>query len=252
MFKWNPKLKGSGLINCIPQTGLCPNKCEDCFFQAGRSFLEPLEENLPCIPDPAECTKRVVRMNDGNDSNVNRNLVEKVSGQFEHYFFNTAIPHNLDRFSGPVVLTVNPGPKTDIEFFQVHPIPDNLMFIRIRANTWNVERVIVPAVQYYTVRGVAVILTFMAYYNFTLPPEHQDNYEWKKRTINSYWVLKKCKQDEILELFSDNFLVYSCGYKGSHPCFLCGNCLREYFATKERLLGLSSRMPYILTEKEKI
>ena len=41
----NPKTKGSGIIACIPQKGLCPNKCEDCFFQSGRSYLEPLEHD---------------------------------------------------------------------------------------------------------------------------------------------------------------------------------------------------------------
>lgn len=49
-YKENPKTKGSGIIACIPQTGVCPNKCEDCFFQSGRSYLEPLEENLPNMP----------------------------------------------------------------------------------------------------------------------------------------------------------------------------------------------------------
>ena len=26
----NPKLAGSGLVDCIPQTGQCPNKCLEC------------------------------------------------------------------------------------------------------------------------------------------------------------------------------------------------------------------------------
>ncbi len=46
-YKENPKTKGSGIISCIPQKGVCPNKCEDCFFQSDRSYLEPLGENLP-------------------------------------------------------------------------------------------------------------------------------------------------------------------------------------------------------------
>ncbi len=49
-YKENPKTKGSGIICCIPQTGLCLMKCKDCFFQSGRSYLEPLEENLPNMP----------------------------------------------------------------------------------------------------------------------------------------------------------------------------------------------------------
>lgn len=43
----NPKTKGSGIVCAIPQTGVCPIGCEDCFFQSDRSFLEPLDENLP-------------------------------------------------------------------------------------------------------------------------------------------------------------------------------------------------------------
>jgi len=51
MYKENPKTKGSGIICCIPQTGICPQKCDDCFFQSGRSYLEPLVDNLPNMPD---------------------------------------------------------------------------------------------------------------------------------------------------------------------------------------------------------
>ena len=32
-YKYNPKTKGSGVITCIPQKGICPVKCEDCFFK---------------------------------------------------------------------------------------------------------------------------------------------------------------------------------------------------------------------------
>ena len=52
----NPKTKGSGIITCIPQEGICPMKCDDCFFQSGRSYLEPLDINLPNMPD-LELTK---------------------------------------------------------------------------------------------------------------------------------------------------------------------------------------------------
>ena len=64
----NPKTKGSGIISCIPQKGICPNTCEDCFFQSGRSYLEPLDENLPNLPE--EVDYQIVRVNDGNDSNT--------------------------------------------------------------------------------------------------------------------------------------------------------------------------------------
>jgi hypothetical protein len=220
-WKQNPKIKGSGVIACIPQTGLCPNKCEDCFFQSGRSYLEPLEENLPYIPSLVDSHGRIVRMNDGNDSNVDRRNVIAVAKRYDNYFFNTAIPKDLAGFHAPVVLTVNPGEKTDRNFHKLEEIPDNLMFVRVRVNSWNVSDVVIPAVDYYTGRGVAVVLTYMAYYKASPNPQYLRDYEWKKRTINSYWVLRDGRRMEI--------------------CTFCGNCIREYYNTKERICGNSVR-----------
>jgi len=39
-YKENPKMVGSGMLACIPQTGRCPNNCEDCFFQSGMGGKE--------------------------------------------------------------------------------------------------------------------------------------------------------------------------------------------------------------------
>ena len=169
----NPKTKGSGILCCIPQTGACPNKCLDCFFQSGRSYLEPLDDNLPNMPAPR--SDRIFRINDGNDSNVHRETVISATVQYPLRFFNTAIPKHLDEFPGPVVLTLNPGKMTDSEFHKIDPIPKNLMFVRVRTNMYN---------------------------------------KW----------------------------VYSCGKtegeKGGGGCRHCGNCLREFFATKERMEAL--------------
>lgn len=237
-WKWNPKTKGSGIITCIPQSGRCPNKCKDCFFQSGRSYLEPLEENLPHIP-PKELTKgRIVRVNDGNDSNVGRALVERVAQQFDDYFFNTAIPRDLENFSGPVVLTVNPAQYTDNQGWNwLTEIPPNLMFVRIRTNTWNISSTVKPAVNYYTKRNVPVVLTFMAY--FERPKKHKGNYIYRKRTANSYWAITTKAWRRTMKLFEDNVLVHSCGKiegeKGNTHCSHCGNCIREYYNTKERM-----------------
>ena len=103
----NPKTRGSGIVCVIPQTGHCPNECEDCFFQSGRSYLEPLDTNLPNMIPPEDVGDRIVRVNDGNDSNVNHSLVIESTKCYKHKFYNTAIPQ-LD-FDAPVVLTVNPG-----------------------------------------------------------------------------------------------------------------------------------------------
>jgi hypothetical protein len=208
MKEWiyNPKTKNSGIITCIPQTGECPNKCEDCFFQSGRSYLEPLNDNLPHIPPKELAHGRVVRINDGNDSNVQRELVEKVAQQYDDYFFNTAIPENLGTFSAPVVLTLNPGQMTDTSFHKLWKIPKNLMFVRVRVNAWNVEFVADGAVKYYTDSGyigraVPIMLTFMAYYTQNIPDEYKKMYEWKKRTLNSYYVLKPHYWQKIVDRY---------------------------------------------------
>lgn len=232
---WNPKLKGSGIIACIPQKGECPNNCKDCFFQSGRSYLEPLKDNLPHIPPRELSEGRIVRFNDGNDSNVQRELVEKTSERFRDCFFNTAIPKELDTFSRPVVLTVNLGKLTDKGFHKLKKIPNNLMFVRIRTNTWNIKKVMIPAIKYYTERETVVVLTFMAYYTEIIPEKHKKNYIWKKRTTNSYYCLKQEVIDKIMNQFKDNPYVYSCGIKGQHACKYCGNCVREYYNAKERM-----------------
>jgi len=240
-YIWNPKVKGSGIITAIPQKGACPNKCEDCFFQSGRSYLEPLKENLPHYPPDKLTANRVVRINDGNDSNVERALVERMAQHYQMYFFNTAIDRDLEKFSGPVVLTVNPHVLTDKYPLKVSPIPDNLMFVRVRTNVWNLDSVVKPAVEYYTERGVAVVLTFMAYYTEKIPEANKGCYEWKKRTLNSYWVLKQVFVERIMEDYIRNPFVYSCGVKGRYECTFCGNCVREYFNAMDRLRGITTR-----------
>ena len=233
-FIYNPKVIGSGIIECIPQRGKCPNNCEDCFFQSGRSYLEPLEENLPHIPTKEMARGRIVRVNDGNDSNNQRELVEKTASQFTDYFFNTSVKRRLGEFPAPVVLTINPAKLTDFGFVKVRPVPKNLMFVRFRTNAWNLY-ILDEAVEFYTSLKVPVVITFMAYYSLTIPPKHQEQYEWKKRTINSYWVLKRDVQEDIMSHYLNNPYVYSCGIKGQYSCSFCGNCIREYYNTKERM-----------------
>lgn len=173
-------------------------------------------------------------MNDGNDSNNNRLLVEAVASGYGHAFFNTSFPVDLNKFSRPVVVTVNPGILTDVDFHRINPIPPNLMFVRVRTNTWNPE-VLTLAVNYYTKRNVRVVVTFMAYYNETIPEGEKDFYTYQKRVTNSYWVLNRDMQEDILSVFKDNPLVYECGYKGTHACSSCGNCLREYYRVIEEM-----------------
>jgi hypothetical protein len=237
----NPKTKGSGIICVIPQIGVCPIGCSDCFFQSGRSYLEPLTENLPNLPTLEDVGNRVVRVNDGNDSNNQRDMVIEKTKQYSLKFYNTSIPKDIDKFPAPVVLTLNPGKNTNKNISFLDPIPKNLMFVRVRTNTWNLNNIVFPAVDYYTSKDIPVIFTFMAYYNDIgeIPEDHKSNYIYRKRTCNSYWAITTDAWEKIMSMFKYNSYVYSCGKiegeKGKSGCQRCGNCLREFFNTTERL-----------------
>jgi hypothetical protein len=199
--------------------------------------MEPLTENLPNMPSLADAMNHVVRVNDGNDSNVRKSTVVKDTEAFPRKFFNTAIP-DLD-FPAPVVLTVNPGKMTDIDFHKIINIPKNLMFVRVRTNMWNLETVVDPAVQHYSERDVPVILTFMAYFIKQVQPDFETCYVHRKRTMNSYHAITTEAWENIMARYKYNKYVYSCGKiegeKGVTGCRYCGNCLREFFATSERI-----------------
>ena len=238
MYKDNPKTKGSGVLCAIPQTGVCPVDCEDCFFQSGRSYLEPLDENLPNVPTPSYANGFVVRMNDGNDSNVDRAAVLASAKQYGEVFFNTSITSNIADFPGPVVLTINPSDMTDKAFHQLDPVPRNLMFVRFRTNMWNLD-LLDQAVEMYTEQDVPVVLTFMAYYNMAVDERFKSSYSFRKRTINSYWVLNTDAWDSVVERYKTNKYVYTCGKDATTSgCKYCGTCLREYYATKAWIAGL--------------
>ncbi len=178
-YKENPKTKGSGIITCIPQAGLCPMKCKDCFFQSGRSYLEPLGENLPNMPTLKMAKNRVVRINDGNDSNNLRELVVVSTARYKRKFYNTSLPRDLGGFDAPVVLTVNPAQTTDKKAYLLDSVPKNLMFVRVRVNTWNLA-LVDQVVAHYSTCEVPVVLTFMAYYNEGILEEHKCNYIFAK------------------------------------------------------------------------
>lgn len=235
-YRVNPKTKDSGIVCAIPQTGTCPRGCKDCFFQSGRSYLEPLANNLPNIPEKVDY--QIVRVNDGNDSNNNRTEVLSKTAHFLHKFYNTAIP-DLDEFISPVVLTVNPAGLTDYSFHLVEDAPKNLMFVRFRTNTWNLN-VLDKCVEFYSSIDVPIVLTFMAYYaNSSIPSGNGTNYIYRKRTLNSYYAITTKAWRRIMERYQDNKWVHSCGKiegeEGDTHCRFCGNCLREYFATLGRM-----------------
>ena len=178
----------------------------------------------------------IVRVNDGNDSNVNKEYVQEMVDEYQHKFYNTAIP-KLD-FDAPVVLTVNPGKMTDTEFHDIDRPPKNLMFVRFRVNTWNVKGA-AACIDFYTSRDVAVVLTFMAYHDASsIPVSHRVFYPERKRTLNSYYAITTSAWRGVMKQFENNKYVYSCGREGvASGCMFCGNCLREYFAARCRMEG---------------
>lgn len=250
MYIENPKCKGSGILGAIPQEGLCPIKCKDCFFQGGRSYLQKPGSNDPedmLLPNLPEYPKKwqIIRVNDGNDSNNQKDLVINTvkSMGYDRYFYNTSIP-DLDKFDGPVVLTVNPCGMTDLSWHKLEDIPSNLMMIRIRVNTWNLVMVR-SIVQYYASKKIPCIYTFMAYNDSIedIPEDHRDNYFISRRTLNKYAVIKTEVWRKILMYFQGSKyeeFVYTCskieGHENaSRSCSRCGNCVREYMNTMERI-----------------
>ncbi len=234
----NPKTKGSGIICCIPHDGECPNQCEDCFFQSGRSYLEPLKDNLPNMPNFEDTVGMVLRVDDGHDSSIDIDMVMEATAGYCWKFYNTSIPSHLHRFDAPVVLTANPGFMTDKGF---HPIGmpsgiKSLMAVRARVNTWNLQ-LVDEIVNFYTLGDIPVILTFMAYFKAIIPESHLANYTLRKRTTNPYAAITSAAWEEVMARYKDNNLVYSCGKEGERGtslCMHCGNCLRTYFAAMER------------------
>lgn len=224
----NPKTQGSGILCCIPQTGECPHRCEDCFFQSGRSYLEPLQSNLPNMPSKEITDGRVVRVNDGHDSCFNVDLVLKETLVYRDRFYNTCMPEGPEMLAWATVLTVNPGEFTDFHFYKVES--PNIMFVRARANMWNLQ-LIENIIDFYALkRSISVIITWMNYTTPDLiPVAHRHDYAVKTHILNPY-LSPTAKALRKADYLFTNPLVYECGTL----CKECGNCLREYYKWKER------------------
>lgn len=225
----NPKLVGSNIVDCIPQTGECPNHCSECFYNGGR-FFRTLDE--PLFPTEEEVKGKIVRVNTGNDSNNNRKLVVESTEKYVYRFFNTAIP-KLD-FPAPVVLTINPQYNDKAVF--VDPVPLNLMFVRVRVGIWDTG-IAREAVEHYVKRGVPVVFTFMRYYDRALiPAGARESYEWRQHITNAYL----CPKSEAIVQFMRYFGgtgARMCGMPWSSYCVDCGHCEEFYWRTLRRISG---------------
>lgn len=226
----NPKLIGSGMIDCVPQVGPCPQGCDQCFynkwFYAGHD---------PVMPSLEEAEGKIVRVNSGHDSNIHRGYVIEATRPYEHKFYNTSIPDL--RFKGlPVLLTVN-GAYTDRAFHAVPTAYTNpLMGVRFRANVWNFPMAL-DVVDYYAKKlAVPVIMTFMRYYDEE-KIRMQNHYEYRRHVNHDYWDIKAASWRDFMESCAGNdfgITVFSCGTPEEPLCKDCGACEKLYWRFMEK------------------
>ena len=141
--------------------------CAQCFYNRPGAYYVPIDK--PHVPTPEEVGDGIVRMNCGNDSNNNRDLVIDTALKYGRFFFNTSIP-NYD-FPGPVVLTANPREEVESEY--AWPIwhrerwylAGRQLDVRAAPHVGNESASVDKAVAAWTAADVPVVITFMAYYD---------------------------------------------------------------------------------------
>lgn len=223
MNKENPKQVGSNIIDCKPQKGPCPVGCSECFYNRPGAFYMDIKKRK--IPTKAEAKGKIVRINAGHDSNIERDKVIWAAQKYEHCFFNTSI--SGFNFPGPVVWTANPKEELPITF--PRKLPENIMFVRLKVSSTNLMHVM-QGVEHFANLRVPVVLTFMRYYTHNPDPEY---YVWRESTINEYWCPKYSFVKRVMERAKLNGgrLVTMCGSYNSSACRDCKNCETYYWQT---------------------
>ena len=236
----NPKLEGSNVYDCKPQTGLCPLDCNQCFYNRPGAFYTDIDK--PHMPNVKELEENdIVRVNSGHDSNIDKELVIEKTKKYNNKFFNTSIP-KFD-FPGPVVFTANREEEKPSYFFKNNNIPKNLMFVRLRVSNTNLKH-IDEAVEYWVSKKIPVVLTFMAYYTYKpidngieLGLNNPECYSYKKRVVHSYY----CATSEFIkyvlkrEKKIGERLVTICGTIDDFKCKICRICESYYWQTVKNM-----------------
>jgi hypothetical protein len=177
------------------------------------------------MPSQELADQYIVRVNDVNDSSHGGAI--EATRHYPYKFYNTSEPSGLDRYPGPVVLTLNPDVMTDSCFWEIFDFDDphdldKLMFVRLRANTWNIE-LLQRAVDHYRPNHIPIVMTFMAYYETPIPLKHRQYYTHRKRTLNEYWAITQEGWDSVMAWFDTDILT--CGVNAyTHACKCCRNC----------------------------
>lgn len=224
-YESNPKLIGSNIIDCIPQVGKCPNYCKECYFNV-QGFFWP--KNKPLIPSLEEVGDKIVRVNSGNDSNNQRDLVIQSTSQYEKKFYNTSIPKF--NFPGPVVFTCN----RDDDHADIVDDSSNIMMVRFRSTPWN-QGLLSNVVQHYVgEKQVPVTITYMRFRNMNnIPREYHKMYDVRIHVVNSWAILKPQYQVGLsswyrIENDENKGMVGTCGTPESSLCKDCGRCEWAY------------------------
>lgn len=234
----NPKQEGSNIFSCRVQTGICPIRCNQCYYNRdnGAAFYCDIDE--PHIPDPDTLPDNaIVRFNDGHDSSIELDKVIAQAAKYKNVFYNTSRILRLDKIPAPVVLTVNPNERTSGYIPSSIRADDlkKIMYARIRITPLFLDKGL-HDVWHWTNAGIPVVLTFMAYFDGAQIESHKHLYEFKVRHINSYYCLLPEMMDNITQcakLGSANpELVYTCGTRESNLCKDCLNCETLYLRWK--------------------
>ena len=231
-MKRNPKQEGTNLYDCIPQTGPCPNNCNQCFYNQG--FYLPIDK--PHFPTLEEVGDGIVRVNSGNDSNINREFVISSTKKYSKRFFNTSRPSF--NFPDPIVFTANAEEEKQA-WLPNHlkygiGYHDKLMFVRLRVSSTNLYHII-QAAELWGISGVEVVLTFMRYRQISIRQDPMC-YIQKKSINNVYWCPAQHFILQTLEYVRKfNPEIKMCGTSTSSLCKDCLNCEKYYYKTKERM-----------------
>jgi len=201
--------------------------------------------SVEAIPEKGECFDLVMDKyhnfalsagvfvhNSGHDSNLQKELVLKVTEKYTKKFYNTSIP-NFD-FPAPVIFTCN-GRDTDFSAMMVVRELKNLMAVRFRTNLWNLD-LLDEVVSFYASHGVPVTITFMRYTDISnIPEKYRKYYEMRKSILNMYYCLSREKQMEIVEKYPGPYggefsqrIVGMCGTPESSYCRDCQRCIILY------------------------
>jgi len=233
-MKRNPKLEGTNLFDCIPQTGTCPNNCSQCFYN--HNFYLPI--NRPHFPSLEEVGDGIVRVNSGHDSNFYRDRVIESTAKYRKRFFNTSIP-NFD-FPDPIVFTANREEEKQAwlpnQATYGLNYKDKLMFVRLRVSSTNLYHII-EAAELWGGARVPVVLTFMRYHDEKVFAGQNPLYYTKRVSINNvYWCPCPHFMLKTLDYVGRyNSEIKMCGTPLSSLCKNCLNCEKLYYEAKERM-----------------